>query len=79
MYCLTVLMQYYEVPGSKETVPVMTLGEEMDKLSLSSSRLARDPVAEATRKGKLPTLGEVKRSLKVCGSSMSPSAMPYIP
>ncbi|KAM5531726.1 hypothetical protein V8D89_014575 [Ganoderma adspersum] len=56
--------QYYKVPGSNETVPVMTLGEEMDRLSLSSSTLAQDPVAKATKMGKTPTLGEVKRSLK---------------
>ena len=43
----------------------MTLGEEMANMSLSSSRKEHDPVAEATKKGKLPTLGEVKRSLKV--------------
>ncbi|TBU35629.1 HORMA-domain-containing protein [Dichomitus squalens] len=55
---------YYEVPGTKETIPVMTLGEEMNKLSLSAPSRAQDPVAEAMRKGKVPTLGEVKRSLK---------------
>ena len=58
-------LQYYEVPGTKETIPVMTLGDQMDKLILSVSGQAQDPVAEATRVGKVPTLGEVKRSLKV--------------
>lgn len=36
----------------------------MMQLSLSGSR-SHDPVADATRSGKIPTLGEVKRSLKV--------------
>ena len=60
--------QYCEVPGTTEVVPVMTLGDEMMNLSLSGSRQVQDPVAEATKKGKVPTLGEVKRSLKVRGS-----------
>ena len=34
-------------------------------LSCSGSTKTQDPVAEATRRGKVPTLGEVKRSLKV--------------
>ncbi|KAI0647405.1 HORMA domain-containing protein [Trametes meyenii] len=55
---------YCKVPGSMDTVPVMSLGEDMMNLSLSGSRPSHDPVADATRKGKIPTLGEVKRSLK---------------
>ncbi|KAI0707776.1 HORMA-domain-containing protein [Earliella scabrosa] len=55
---------YCEVPGTTEVVPVMTLGDEMMNLSLSGSRQVQDPVAEATKRGKVPTLGEVKRSLK---------------
>ncbi|RPD66479.1 hypothetical protein L227DRAFT_649196 [Lentinus tigrinus ALCF2SS1-6] len=57
---------YCKVPGATEVVPVMTLGDEMSNLSLSGSglRKAQDPVAEATKRGKVPTLGEVKRSLK---------------
>ena len=43
----------------------MTLGEEMAKVSLSEIRKNYDPVSEATKKGRVPTLGEVKRSLKV--------------
>lgn len=49
----------------------MTLGDEMVNLSLSSFPRQQDPVAEATKKGKVPTLGEVKRSLKVHGSTSS--------
>ncbi|TFK94784.1 HORMA-domain-containing protein [Polyporus arcularius HHB13444] len=57
---------YCQVPGTTEVVPVMTLGDEMSNLSLSGSgsRKAHDPVAEATKRGKVPTLGDVKRSLK---------------
>ncbi|KAI0807770.1 HORMA-domain-containing protein [Fomes fomentarius] len=55
---------YCKIPGTAEAVPVMTLGEEMMNLSLSSFPGQQDPVAEATKKGKVPTLGEVKRSLK---------------
>ena len=47
----------------------MTLGDDLMKLSLSGKN--SDPVADATKKGKVPTLGEVKRSLKVkCQSTI---------
>ncbi|KAI0636628.1 HORMA-domain-containing protein [Trametes polyzona] len=55
---------YCKVPGSENTVPVMSLGEDMMNLSLSGPRKSQDPVADATRRGQIPTLGEVKRSLK---------------
>ncbi|KAH9901464.1 HORMA domain-containing protein [Cubamyces lactineus] len=55
---------YCKVPGSEGTVPVMSLGEDMMNLSLSGTNKPLDPVADATRRGKIPTLGEVKRSLK---------------
>ncbi len=41
------------------------------KLSISGSKETSDPVTDATRKGRTPTLGEVKRSLKVISSSSS--------
>lgn len=47
----------------------MSLGDELMKLSLSGKKKGNDPVADASKQGKLPTLGEVKRSLKVCNSS----------
>lgn len=59
------LSQYYTIPGSDVTIPVMSLGDDLMKLSISGKKKANDPVADATKKGKLPTLGEVKRSLKV--------------
>ena len=43
----------------------MSLGDDLMKLSISGGKRA-DPVSDATKKGKIPTLGEVKRSLKVC-------------
>ncbi|EIW60264.1 uncharacterized protein TRAVEDRAFT_119861 [Trametes versicolor FP-101664 SS1] len=49
---------YCKVPGSESTVPVMSLGEDMMNLSLSGSKQSQDPVADATRRGKIPTLGE---------------------
>lgn len=57
------LLQYHTVPGTKAVIPIMTLGEDLMKLSLSGKK--SDPVAEATKDGRIPTLGEVKRSLKV--------------
>ena len=48
-----------------EAFPVMTLGEDLANMSLSGTGKERDPVSEAVKKGKVPTLGEVKRSLKV--------------
>ena len=62
---MTSVLQYCKVPGSDSTVPVMSLGEDMMNLSLAGSKKGCDPVADAMRNGKIPTLGEVKRSLKV--------------
>src|SRR5438445_9479349 len=42
----------------------MSLGDQLSKMSLAYTG-DRDPIAEALKDGKLPTLGEVKRSLKV--------------
>lgn len=56
----------------------MSLGEDMMNLSLSGSKQSQDPVADATRRGKIPTLGEVKRSLKV-GFSRLAKAVSYQP
>lgn len=59
------LLQYYTMPGSDVSIPVMSLGDDLMNLSISGKKKTSDPVADATRKGKIPTLGEVKRSLKV--------------
>ncbi|PCH37883.1 hypothetical protein WOLCODRAFT_96043 [Wolfiporia cocos MD-104 SS10] len=56
---------YHNVPGTDVTIPIMSLDADLEKMSISgSSRQTSDPVADATRKGRVPTLGEVKRSLK---------------
>ena len=46
--------------------PVMTLGNDLENMSLNgSSHRPKDPVAEAVHQGRLPTLREVKKSVKV--------------
>ncbi|KAG6837277.1 hypothetical protein H0H93_012282 [Arthromyces matolae] len=55
--------QYHTSPDTGITVPIMTLGEDLQQLSLNNK--ARDnPVNEAVRKGKAPTLLDVKKSVK---------------
>ncbi|EMD38181.1 hypothetical protein CERSUDRAFT_104791 [Gelatoporia subvermispora B] len=54
---------YYKVPGTDTTVPIMSLGEDLMKLSLGGKATV-DPVSTANKAGTVPTLGEVKRSLK---------------
>lgn len=43
----------------------MSLGEDLMKMSIQGSSGANDPAAEASKQGKVPTLGEVQKSLKV--------------
>lgn len=43
----------------------MTLGDDLMKMSLSDAQSSKDPVSAATKTGRVPTLGEVKKSLKV--------------
>ncbi|TCD71215.1 DNA binding protein [Steccherinum ochraceum] len=50
--------RYHSIPGTSSVVPIMTLGEDLMNMSLS------DPVVDATKQGRIPTLGEVKKSLK---------------
>ncbi|KAG1719892.1 HORMA domain-containing protein [Suillus paluster] len=57
---------YHKLPGSDSAIPIMTLGDEMSKMSLARS----DPVSEALKKGQMPTLGEVKRSVKAMIKSL---------
>lgn len=52
------------MPGTNTVVPIMTLGDQLSKMSLAVSEHG-DPMSDALRRGKIPTLGEVKRSLKV--------------
>ncbi|KAG8217650.1 hypothetical protein J3R82DRAFT_5803 [Butyriboletus roseoflavus] len=55
--------QYYKVAGTDTVVPIMSLGDKLSKMSLH--RVDGDPVVDALKQGKLPTLGDVKRSLKL--------------
>lgn len=56
-------MKYYKVAGTDIVVPIMSLGDQLSKMSLH--RVDGDPVVDVLMRGKLPTLGDVKRSLKV--------------
>ncbi|KAL5529555.1 hypothetical protein ACEPAG_5540 [Sanghuangporus baumii] len=57
---------YYAVPGTAVTVPIMSLDDQLNKLSLNPRLRAEysDPVSQATLKGRAPTLGDVKQSIK---------------
>ncbi|KAF9227764.1 hypothetical protein BS17DRAFT_693612 [Gyrodon lividus] len=61
--------QYHTVPGTDTVVPIMSLGNQLSKLSLC--RTGGDPMADALKRGELPTLGEVKRSLKTLVTTIS--------
>ncbi|KAJ6563234.1 HORMA domain-containing protein [Mycena sp. CBHHK59/15] len=52
--------RYHTIPGTNTVIPIMSLGENLDKMSLN----ATDPVAQAAKKGKAPTLKDVKKSVK---------------
>ena len=56
---LLTLFQYFEDPGTGVRIPVMSLGEDLMKMSLN------DRDRGATESPKPPTLGEVKKSLRV--------------
>ncbi|KZP21154.1 hypothetical protein FIBSPDRAFT_1044318 [Athelia psychrophila] len=47
-------------------VPLLSLGEDLQRMSLGAagSRAGKDPAGEASKRGKVPTLGEVQKSLK---------------
>ncbi|KAF8809119.1 hypothetical protein BYT27DRAFT_7095073 [Phlegmacium glaucopus] len=58
--------QYHTLPGSDLSIPVMSLGEDLENLSVDQkSKNIEDPVAKAIRSGKAPTVKDVKMSLKV--------------
>lgn len=57
--------QYHTLPGTDVTVPIMTLGDGLQKMSLKDkARRGGNPVTEAAKKGKAPTLLDVKKSVK---------------
>ncbi len=62
---LIVLSQYRRISGTEVIVPIMSLGEDMEKLSLGDGAHSKDPFLLANAQGRLPTLKDVKKSLKV--------------
>ena len=58
-------MQYHQLPGTDTVIPILSLGDDLMKMSLCGSRKNVDPAGEASKNGKAPTLGEVQKSLKV--------------
>ncbi|KAG1827598.1 HORMA domain-containing protein [Suillus subaureus] len=57
---------YHKLPGSCTAIPIMTLGDQLSKMSLARP----DPISETLKKGQIPTLGEVKRSVKAMMKSL---------
>ncbi|VDB82853.1 unnamed protein product [Peniophora sp. CBMAI 1063] len=55
---------YVRVPGTSTVVPIMSLGEDMSKMKLHDGAASRDPVVRAIAQSRVPTLADVKRSLK---------------
>lgn len=43
----------------------MSLGDDLKKMSLKGSSEQKDPAGDASKKGNVPTLGDVKKSIKV--------------
>jgi hypothetical protein len=62
---LTVSTQYFTIPGTDTTIPVMTLGEDVKNRAANRDRRS-DPVSKAIHAGRMPTLRDVKKSVKVC-------------
>ncbi|KAE9398986.1 DNA-binding protein [Gymnopus androsaceus JB14] len=52
--------QYHTIPGTDMIIPVMSLGDDLKRMSLQGN----DPVVEAAKRGTVPTLKDVKRSVK---------------
>lgn len=60
-------VQYHALPGTDYVVPIMTLGDGLEKMSLKDKKdHSDDPVTKAAKSGKAPTLLDVKKSVKVC-------------
>lgn len=69
------MTKYYKVAGTDTVVPIMSLGDQLSKMNLH--RMDGDPVVDALKQGNLPTLGDVKRSLKVFITLIIPRAHIY--
>ncbi|KAN0140777.1 DNA-binding protein [Lactarius tabidus] len=55
--------EYRRIEGTDVVVPIMSLGEDMKKLSLGDGG-SKDPTVHASAAGSLPTFKDVKKSLK---------------
>ncbi|CAA7271513.1 unnamed protein product [Cyclocybe aegerita] len=54
--------KYYTIPGTSTTIPIMSLGDGLKRMSLRNQKDVEDPVAKAIKNGKAPTLKDVKSS-----------------
>ncbi|KZP01157.1 DNA-binding protein [Calocera viscosa TUFC12733] len=62
--CFTFSFSYQSIPGTDTVVPVLSsLNDDMEKLSLSKTG-RKMSAQQVVAKGKVPTLGEVKASVK---------------
>ena len=73
--------QYYNLGGSDGAVPIMSLGEDLQNMSLDGPRSIKqiDPVEDAIQKGRAPTIGDVKKSLRVCVALSLPPTDAHTP
>lgn len=62
---LTASSQYRRIAGTEVVVPIMSLGEDLKKLSLGDEGYSNDPILSASAEGRLPTFKDVKKCLKV--------------
>lgn len=62
---LNLLSQYCRIAGTEVIVPIVSLGEDLKKLSLGEGGYSKDPILLASAEGRLPTFKDVKKSLKV--------------
>ncbi|RXW20515.1 hypothetical protein EST38_g5322 [Candolleomyces aberdarensis] len=56
--------KYHTIPGTDAVIPIMSLGEDLQKLSINGGKRSVDPVAEAIQMGRVPTMREVRKSVK---------------
>ncbi|KAL0563844.1 hypothetical protein V5O48_018218 [Marasmius crinis-equi] len=54
--------RYHTIAGTNTTIPIMSLGDDLNKLSLKDGM--NDPLIDSAKKGKIPTLKDVKKSVK---------------
>ncbi|KAJ2929981.1 hypothetical protein H1R20_g7105, partial [Candolleomyces eurysporus] len=56
--------KYHTIPGTDAAIPIMSLGEDLQRMSIDGSKRPVDPVAEAIQMGRVPTMREVRKSVK---------------